>query len=305
MYHQQGSPDLAALCTTRGIERLQGRVSQGRLIGLRIRRMCAWVDLGRTEAAMREAESLLNSSVVRGMATQAITVKQALGECRLYRFLTPAAVVDIAQALLEAQERQFGELVAPAARTLVDALLDVDSADTARQWVGIIKLDGSRDDPKTVTTAARVQALRAQLEGRLPEAGELLVAHRAAARRLTSIADAGRFVHHLGLVRLAQAAHSGVRADAVAAADLFAEEIGILKEPGYGYNRARALLERSRALRAAGESDEAADLLDQAISLARSAECLGLLAMALHDRAQMGLTDDVPVSAERSGGTTD
>jgi hypothetical protein len=292
MYHQQGSPDLAALCATRGIEGLQERISHGRLIGLRVRRMCAWVDLGRTELALREAESLLNSSAVRGLATQAITVKQALGECRLFRFLTPVAIIDIAQALLDAQEKQFGELVAAAARTLIDALLDLDSGDTARQWVDIVKLDTSRSDPKTVTTAARAQALRAQLDERLSEASALLVAHRAAARRLTSIADAGRYVHHLGLVRLAQAKRSGVRADAVAAADLFAEEIGILKEPGYGYNRGRALLERSRALRAAGEPAAAAGVLDQAISLARSAECLGLLAMALRDRARASLADD-------------
>jgi len=70
------------------------------------------------------------------------------------------------------------------------------------------------------------------------------------------------------------------------------EAEALLPDGAYAYERGRMRLARVQALTLAGDGPAAEQLLDEVIASARQAECLGLLADALRERAALNLAPE-------------
>ncbi|MCK4306491.1 MAG: hypothetical protein KAY24_19775, partial [Candidatus Eisenbacteria sp.] len=285
MYSQVGDLEAGARCADDGIRELWGQVSPARLGGMRIHRAWTWAELDRIDEAVQEARKLLNLAVVRETRHHLIAVRLLLGFCHLHRSSRRVAITETVRGWEEAERGSSSILKADSLRSLIDVLLDLEAWDDVREYGSAMQLCTASTDDAVLTTSIRARALPVQVEGKLGAAAELLESHQNIARGLSDRVASARYLHHLGVVRLAQANEGHGSPVAGEAAQLFREEIGILAEPGHGYYRGRALLALSLALDKAGDHQGASAALHQAVSLARRIKSLGLLAQALQARA--------------------
>jgi hypothetical protein len=286
MYNMMGKLELSAVCADEGIREAPEGLSSSRLLGLRTRRAWAWADLDRIEPARAEARALLRTHAVRSAPKHVVTIRLLLGYCHLHRGSGFEAIREMAQAWEDASHGSPAAQVWSGLRLLVDTLLDLVAWDRVHEYGASLSTLTDGNDPMALTTAARAKALVVQEEGHLSIAAELLEGRLQMARALDDLHARARYLHHLGIVHLAQSLD---RLDAVAAgraAGLFREAVEILVTPGNGYYRARALLGLAEARRAAGDSGGASTALDRAIADAREIRSQGLLARCLQVRAR-------------------
>ena len=290
MHSRVGDFEGAAACANAGIREASGGLSRTRLAGLRVHRAWAWADLDQTDLALREARDLLSLAAVREVRSYFVTTRLLIGYCQLHRSLAPAALTEAARAWQIVSESRFTALRTGTLRALIDTALDLGAWETVREYGEALRLPDESANPVDVTAAARAEALRRQAVGDLEGAAACLEGHLDLSRQLSERAVRARYLHHLGCVHLAAAQRDAVAARR--AEDLFREEVEVLTGIGYGYYRACAYRARALALLAAGEEASAAGTLDEAISLARRIESLGLLSLCLRERAAIALSDE-------------
>lgn len=283
MHSRIGDFEGAAACADAGIREAGDRLSHTRLAGLRVHRAWAWADLDRTELALREARDLLSLAAVRAVRSYFVSTRLLIGYCQLHRSLAPAALTEAARAWHAVAESRYTALRTGALRALIDTALDLGAWETVREYGETLRLPGESTHPIDVTAAARAEALRCQAAGENATAVSTLEEHLDLARGLSERAVRARYLHHLGC------AHLGAR-NPQRAEELLREEIDILTGLGYGYYRASALRTRALALLAAGAAPTAAETLEEAITLARRIESLGLLSLCLRERAAITIS---------------
>jgi hypothetical protein len=212
-------------------------------------------------------------------------VRLLLGYCGLVRGSRAVALEEITRSLGETADVVPVGLRREALGYLVDAVLDLDEWGFVREHPGLFSCPRPAQEPEAQITLARAQALMAQVEERSDEAEGLLRSCLETARSLDAPLLLARYLHHLALVLLNSNTSREEGRVFVEAAELLAEELGVLPTPGVGYFRARALLMRSIALTASGQARAAAADLSEAIDLARSIQALAVLAKGLRERA--------------------
>jgi len=280
MLREVGDVPGSAACADEGIERLQGRVADRRLVSLRIERAWSWADADQIVAARREASGLLSLSAVRENRSHMVTVRLLRGACHLQGTLSRAAISETARAWIEVQDGCFPGLKSECLWHLLDTLLDLEAWETVRAYGDRITLESDGEDPADEAIGARALALRAQADEEIDRAAGLLEEHLAAVRGLSDRLVAARYVYHLGIVRMEQEK---------AASGLFREALDLLGDAGYGYHRGRIWLGLGMALAMEGASKEADAILERAVELARRIESRGLLSECLQTRLQLSL----------------
>jgi tetratricopeptide (TPR) repeat protein len=287
MYNRLGKLELSAACADEGIREAPDGLSHLRLLGLRTRRAWAWADLDRIEPAREEACALLKTYAVRSASKHVVTIRLLLGYCHLHRGSGFGAIREVAQAWEDASHSPPASQRWDSLRCLVDTLLDLQAWDHVHEHGASISQPTDGNDPLALTTAARAKALVAQEEGHLSTSAGLLKEQLQTARTLENLQARARYLHHFGIVHVAQSLGRLDAAAAERAAGMFQEAIDILIKPGNGYYRARALLGLAEARRAAGDSGGASAALDRAIADARQIRSQGLLAECLQVRVRM------------------
>jgi tetratricopeptide (TPR) repeat protein len=287
MYNLMGKLELSAACADEGIRAAPDGLSRLRRLGLRTWRAWAWADLDRIEPAREEARALLRTSAVRSSPKHVVMIRLLLGYCHLHHGSGFEAIQEVAQAWEDASHGSPAAQWWDSLRLLVDTLLDLEAWDRVHEHGASISQSTDGNDPLALTTTARANALVAQEKGHLAAAAELLEERRQMVPALENLHARARYLHHLGIVHVAQ---SLGRLDAAAgerATGLFQEAIEILTTPGNGYYRAQALLGLAGARRAAGDSGGASAALDRAVAGAREIGSRGILAKCLQTRARM------------------
>jgi tetratricopeptide (TPR) repeat protein len=277
MYSRMGELAAAETCATEAIRAAQGRVSPARMLNLRIQRAWAWADLDRIDAVLPEAEALLATSEAQFVPERLVPIRLLLGYSSLHQGFGAPAIRDTFLAWKEA-EQVPEELRLESLRYLMDTVLDLNEWEFLSDQSASIGVSEQGDNPLVRTTAIRWRAIVAQQQGRLDQALEILESGRAAAARLEDRLSAARYLHHLGLLYLAQAEQDPTAGASIASAEADLQtELTVLPASGQRYWRGRALLHLSLAQRAAGKRDRARRGLTTAIAHARSIRSRGLL----------------------------
>jgi tetratricopeptide (TPR) repeat protein len=289
MHTHRGDFEAALAAAERGIAVLGGNAETNHLPLLRLRRAWACMHLDRCEEALAEAHALLELSTVQQNPTWSVLTRMLAGQAMLQRQNTPRAIAAFAQAWSQARSGGQPALPVTTLRFLMEAILDLEAWDLAAAHGETMRAGITRQDAAAVVTAARIDALCAQADGRPDDACRLLNDGEAHVPELTVASERARFFHHLGAAHLADAIARVDTSAAQEAARRFAHAAELLPPPGSGYWRGRARLARVRALHAAGASRAAHTELEDVIALARGIDARGLLADALRTRATLAL----------------
>jgi len=291
MHAQVGDFQAAADTVEAGISRLDGLITEQKLIGLQSRLVWAWADLDLIEQARKAALSLLSLGAVRSNPNDFIGIKMLLGYCHLHRSSSRVAISETAAAWQACGEGLMAKLRGGCLRAIVDVLLDLEAWDVVREYGEALDLE-TIQDPGDQISQTRARALRAQAEGEPDEAALCLDHDLKVARAVHERQAVARYVHHLGVVRREQAELHSDSGRAEQAVSCFEEALGMLGEKAFGYHRARSSLGLARSLIKLRKTADAAVVLDRAIEIAKRIKSLGLLAECLQERAQLGLCSD-------------
>jgi tetratricopeptide (TPR) repeat protein len=286
--HSQAGDDAAAIrCVEEGLVRLYGHASSMRLANLRLQLAWSWAETDEIDKALREANSLLDTSAVRTSLFLRTGARMLIGFCHLHRGNAQAAVSESARAWQDLLAGRLTLGVSECLLQLVDVLLDFDAWDVAREFGSELLRAPENGRPLDPPAAARLEGLRAQIQGRMSVALDHLTDHLAEARSGADAAAAARYLHHVGLVQMDCDDGLGAGpADTAAAVRCFEEELSLLGVRGRTYFRGRALLCLAQASDAARDFVRTREALADALALAREARCKGLLRDALAFRVQ-------------------
>lgn len=300
MHLMRNDLERAQAAVERGLEALSGRPASVWRIVLEGRRTWILIELGKLGQALGAAQRLLEDWGARQLPAQRALAHLASGVCSHYREGSPASLSELARVWAEARQRVPHAILLSALRYLCDALLDLEAWDLVRAYGGALRADLEEGDAAGRLIAARIDALRAQAQGRPQEALELLsgldlgppgglmveercwsILHRASARLAA------------GRARLEAPGSRGATKESTREAVEAAEELAAAEQlfaaQGRPYPRERARMERVRALAAAGLHQEAREAIDACVAGLRETEFQGLLARALRLRAEIAL----------------
>ncbi len=269
------------------------------VVPIRSQRAWARIMLDRVPEATAEASELLQYIALRRDKSRIAFLLLLQGFAALHEGNAHSAITRLSSAWEDGQQYLEAGSRAVILRYLLDALLDLEAWEVVREYGAALALQEGSGEPKVELTARRARALLLQADGRLQEAQDLLAPSREEAAGQADRLDATRFLHHLGVVRVRLArqcveerkdpAHPDARMWAEQAREDFRLALDRFGRIGYGYFRARSLLELSRAEELCGERDQAMQTLNRAIELARSIDSRGILAAALRARAELRL----------------
>jgi tetratricopeptide (TPR) repeat protein len=282
MYSQAGNEEASARCVEEGLQRLRGRASAMRLVNLRLQLAWSWAETDEVDKALREGRAMLDTSAVRASLFLRTGTRMLIGFCHLHQGNMRSALSESARAWRDRLEGGLTVDVSACLEQLIDVLLDCEAWDVAGEFGDDLLRAPEAATPLDPRTLARLQALRAQIEGRPPVALDHLAGRLEEGRLGADSAAAARYLHHIGLVQLACGNGSG------AAIQFFEDEVSLLGERGRTYFRGRAQYCLAHARAAARQFDRAFAALDGAEALARQGACKGLLAEVLAARLQFG-----------------
>ncbi len=298
MYSQMGRDTDAARCVEEGLERLRDRVSPGRLVNLRLQRAWSWAETDRVELALRDVTDLLQLSTVRRSLMLRVGARMLLGNCHLQLYSSNTALTESARAWIDVLENRLAGAASDCLTQLLDVVLDIGAWDLVRDF-GRELLDAPKGMvPLSPFAAARLRAIRAQLERRPVAAAGLLEERLDEARRLSDLASGARYLHHAGLVQLQQAETIGDAEPARRAQELFEEALLRLGPEGRSYVRGRFWLALARARRRTGDDAGAEEALERAGGLARSSGSKGLLVDCLETGLRFSTDEGGPSTDE-------
>lgn len=286
MYTEAGELEEAAECADDALRMLQGRISGARSWVLRIARAWCWAQLDRIALACREATALVSTPIQSDSLDDRMNVLSLLGFCLLHRGSRTASLRAITRAWMIGRDGAPQDARSVVLSDLIGAILDLEAWEVIPELeLGSVK-PPAPDESMNDAVVAQAKALLAQADGRLADAESILQDGRAAGGKIEAREYRARYSYHLGLVQLWQGARIPDVAAARRAEATLQEALAGLPARGFGYNRARILLAISEAQWNAGEAESAKSTLTRAIALARSLQCLGVLARCLEVRAR-------------------
>jgi hypothetical protein len=247
--------------------------------------------VGRAADALADAHALLDLAALREDPAGTSATLAAAGLCHLYLGDSRRAIAEAAKAWLQACSGAPAYLRCDMVYFLADVLLDFEAWDAVVEQGESMRASLADAGPEAPVTLALVDALIAQAQGNARGACDLLEAQCGPAQELASLVYRERYLHHLGVARLADAQ---ARADASAARDAvsnFDEALAVLGDRPYEYFRERTRWARARARHAAGERHAGLEELNDVIVQARRISAHGLLVDALRTRADLALPD--------------
>jgi serine/threonine protein kinase len=247
--------------------------------------------MGRAAEALADAHALLDLAALRQDPVGTMAANCAAGLCHLYLGDSRHAIAGAAKAWLQSCSGLPAYIRSDQAYFLADVLLDLEAWDAILEQGEAMRASLTGAGNEAAVTEARVNALLAQARGSAREACELLEAQREPARGLSSLVYRERYLHHLGMARLADAQ---ARADVGAARDAvrdFDEALAVLGDRSFEYFRERTRWARARARHAAGDRPAGMQELNAVIAQARGIGARGLLVDALRTRAEFALAD--------------
>ena len=296
VYEIEGDLDGFQRSAQAGVDALAGVRSERTSLSIRAQRAWAWVLLDRAREAEDEAVELLQFPALQREKPRRAFVLLLAGLAALHQGNGRSAIARMAAAWemlgpgMEANRR------AAVLRYLLDGLLDLGAWETVRDHGADLVLPEDEADLSVTLTATRAAALSAQAEGSAIEARNLLVAGREDAVRHTSRDETARYLHHLGMATLASAREmvtdgwGDATHEAAVAIEHFSAALDRFGTIGFGYYRARSLLGLSRAAALSGNRDRAVQEAEETIRLSRLVGARGVLADALHLRAELDLS---------------
>ena len=247
--------------------------------------------MGRTPEALADAQALLELAAVRQDPIATMAVHSAASLCHLYLGDSRRAIAEAAEAWLQSCSGGPAYLRSDMVFFLADVLLDFEAWHAVIEQGEAMRASLSGAGPEAAMTLALVDALIARARGGAREACELLEAQREPARGFSSLVYRERYLHHLGMARLADAqagADAGAARDAARDLD---EALAILGDRSFEYFRERTRWARARARYAAGDRHAGLEELNAVIAQARRIGARGLSADALRTRADFALAD--------------
>jgi hypothetical protein len=284
-----GDPAGSLAASDRGLAALAGDTRSEWNPGLQSRRAWALLEMGRLNQAIAVAQALAGRWSVRTMAVSMASARLAVSVGLHYRDGTRQALAEIARAWQQASTSSTRLMKFSHLRYLSDALLDLEAWELVSTQGPALRADAAGEDAYARLVQTRFDALLAHAEGRSAEALRLLVEAEPLARSEMRSEELAWFLFHRAHARLAAAEAQGDRDGAREAALWFRGAEEPLGSETRGYPRARARLERVRALAASGDKQEARREIDALVTELRETEFRGLLARALRRRAALAM----------------